>query len=117
MSIKTSVYMRWAKEHAAARYNLANSGLLGCTKEDLILEPGDLLVNAPGKDGYPPLLEAIAAQYGVTPGQVALGEGTSGANFLALSALVEPGDQVLIEQPTYEPLLAALGFLSARIRR
>jgi len=33
--------MRWAKEHAAARYNLANSGMLGCTTEDLILEPGD----------------------------------------------------------------------------
>jgi len=36
--------MRWAKEHAAARYNLANSGLLGWSTEDLILEPGDLLV-------------------------------------------------------------------------
>jgi aspartate/methionine/tyrosine aminotransferase len=117
MSVKASVYMRWAKEHAAARYNLANSGLLGCTTEDLTLEPGDLLVNAPNADGYLPLREAIAAQYGVTPGQVVLGEGTSGANFLAFSALVEPGDAVLIEQPTYEPLLAALGFVGARIRR
>jgi aspartate/methionine/tyrosine aminotransferase len=120
MSVKQSVYMRWAKEHAAARYNLANSGLLGCTTEDLILEPGDLLVNAPdagSRDGYPPLKEAIAAQYGVTPGQVVLAEGTSGANFLAFSALLEPGDEVLIEQPTYEPLLAALGFVGARIKR
>jgi aspartate/methionine/tyrosine aminotransferase len=53
----------------------------------------------------------------VTPGQVVLAEGTSGANFLAFSALVEPGDEVLVEQPTYEPLLAILGFLGARIRR
>jgi len=117
MSVKASVYMRWAKEHAAARYNLANSGMLGCTTEDLILEPGDLLINSPGKDGSLPLLAAIAAQYGVTPAQVVLAEGTSGANFLAFSALVEPGDEVLVEQPTYEPLLAALGFLGARIRR
>jgi len=117
MSVKASVYMRWAKEHAAARYNLANSGMLGCTTEDLTLESGDLRVNAPGKDGSLPLLEAIAAQYGVTPAQVVLAEGTSGANFLAFAALVEPGDEVLVEQPTYEPLLAALGFLGARIRR
>jgi aspartate/methionine/tyrosine aminotransferase len=120
MSGKQSVYMRWAKEHAAARYNLANSGLLGCTTADLAFEPGDLLVNAPdagSRDGYPPLKEAIATRYGVTPAQVVLAEGTSGANFLAFSALIEPGDEVLIEQPTYEPLLAALGFLGARIRR
>ena len=43
--------------------------------------------------------------------------GTSGANFLAFAALIEPGDEVLVERPTYEPLLAALGFLGARVRR
>src|SRR3954469_12999300 len=112
-----SVYMRWAKEHAAARYNLANSGLLGCSTADLDLEPGDLQVNGANRDGYPPLLAAIAAQYGVSPEQVVTAPGTSGANFLAFAALVEPGDEVLVEQPTYEPLLAALGFLGARVRR
>jgi hypothetical protein len=112
-----SVYMRWAKEHAAARYNLANSGLLGCSTADLVLEPGDVQVNAATRDGHPPLLEAIAAQYGVSPGQVVTAPGTSGANFLAFAALVGPGDEVLVERPTYEPLLAALGFLGARIRR
>jgi aspartate/methionine/tyrosine aminotransferase len=118
--VKASVYMRWAKEHAAARYNLANSGLLGCTTADLAFEPSDLLVNAPdaeSRDGYPPLKEEIAKAYGVSPGQVVLGEGTSGANFLAFSALVQPGDAVLVEQPAYEPLLAALEFLGARIER
>jgi aspartate/methionine/tyrosine aminotransferase len=112
-----SVYMRWAKEHAAARYNLANSGLLGCSTADLVLEPGDVQVNAASRDGYPPLLEAIAARYGVSPAQVVTAPGTSGANFLAFAALVEPGDEVLVERPTYEPLLAALGFLGAQIRR
>lgn len=115
--IRESVYMRWAKEHAEARYNLANSGLLGCTAGDLELLPGDVLVNGPSRDGYPPLLEAIARQYGVRVEQVVPGGGTSGANFLAFSALIEPGDEVLVEQPTYEPLLAALGFLGARVRR
>ena len=112
-----SVYMRWAKEHAAARYNLANSGLLGCSAADLVLEPEDVQINAASRDGYPPLLEAIAARYGVSPGQVVTAPGTSGANFLAFAALVGPGDEVLVERPTYEPLLAALGFLGARIER
>jgi hypothetical protein len=109
--------MRWAKEHAAARYNLANSGLLGCSTDDLVLEPGDVQVNGATRDGSPPLLAAIAERYGVNPEQVVTAPGTSGANFLAFAALIEPGDEVLVELPTYEPLLAALGFLGARIRR
>jgi aspartate/methionine/tyrosine aminotransferase len=112
-----SVYMRWAKDHAVARYNLANSGMLGCSTEDLVLEPGDVQVNGANRDGYPPLLEAIAARYGVAPEQVVTAPGTSGANFLALAALLGAGDEVLVERPTYEPLLAALGFLGARVRR
>lgn len=109
--------MRWAKEHAAARYNLANSGLIGCSTDDLVLEPGDLQINGATRDGYPPLLEAIATLYGVSPGQVVTAPGTSGANFLAFAALIDAGDEVLVERPTYEPLLAALGFLGAHIRR
>jgi aspartate/methionine/tyrosine aminotransferase len=115
--MKGSVYMRWAKDHAAARYNLANSGMLGCSTDDLVLEPGDLQINGANRDGYSPLLEAIAARYGVTPEQVVTAPGTSGANFLAFAALIEAGDEVLVERPTYEPLLAALGFLGARVRR
>jgi aspartate/methionine/tyrosine aminotransferase len=114
---KGSVYMRWAKDHAAARYNLANSGMLACSTADLLLEPGDVQVNGPNHDGYPPLLEAIARQYGVGAEQVVAAPGCSGANFLAFAALLEPGDEVLIERPTYEPLLAALSFLGARVRR
>jgi aspartate/methionine/tyrosine aminotransferase len=39
------------------------------------------------------------------------------ANFLAMSALISPGDEVLVEHPTYEPLLGAASFLGAYIRR
>jgi aspartate/methionine/tyrosine aminotransferase len=115
--LKGSVYMRWAKEHAAARYNLANSGILGCSTEDLEIGPDDILINGPNRDGYPPVLEEIGRLYGVAPEQVVPAEGTSGANFLAFAGLLEPGDEVLVEQPTYEPLLAALRFLGARVRR
>jgi aspartate/methionine/tyrosine aminotransferase len=42
--------------------------------------------------------------------------GTSMANFLALAAVVRPGDEVLVEHPTYEPLVAAARWLGAEVR-
>ncbi len=115
---KHSVYMRWAKEHAAARYNLANSGMVPAGVEDLELEPGDVVVNGDNRDGYPPLLEAIARLYALeSPREVVTAGGTSGANFLAFATLIEPGDVVLVEQPTYEPILAAVEFMGAEVRR
>jgi aspartate/methionine/tyrosine aminotransferase len=116
--MKHSVYMRWAKEHAAARFNLANSGMAGISAEDLVLEQGDVQINGDNRDGYAPLLEAIAKLYQLeSPQEVVTAGGTSGANFLAFATLVEPGDVVLVEMPTYEPILAALKFLGAEVRR
>ena len=39
------------------------------------------------------------------------------ANMLALAALIAPGDEVLVEHPTYEPMMAAARFLGAEVRR
>jgi aspartate/methionine/tyrosine aminotransferase len=35
------------------------------------------------------------------------------ANFVALAALVEPGNEVLVERPAYDPLFGAASFLGA----
>jgi hypothetical protein len=42
----------------------------------------------------------------VTADRVATAIGTSGANFLVALALIAPGDDVLVESPAYDPLLA-----------
>ena len=42
-----------------------------------------------------------------------MADGTSMANMLAMAALIAPGDEVLAEQPAYEPMLAAARFLGA----
>lgn len=39
------------------------------------------------------------------------------ANHLAMAAILEPGDEVLIEAPAYEPLLAVASYLGATVRR
>ncbi|MEP7274212.1 MAG: pyridoxal phosphate-dependent aminotransferase, partial [Acidobacteriota bacterium] len=102
---------------AGARYNLANSGILGCELSDLPLTAEDIALNGPNHEGYLPLKEAIAARYGTQPESVVTAQGTSMANFLAIATVIERGDEVLIEQPTYDPLLAAAEYLGATIKR
>ena len=115
--MKNSAYMTWAKRHAAARYNLANSGVLACGLRDLPLRLEEIELNGPNSEGYPPLKEAIAAKYGTTAGHVVTAQGTSLANFLICATLLERGDEVLIERPTYEPLLSVAGYLGAEVKR
>lgn len=43
--------------------------------------------------------------------------GTSLANHLAMAAVLDPGDEVLIEQPAYGPLLDVAEYLGARVKR
>ncbi len=64
-----------------------------------------------------PLREAIASRYGVTIDRVSIAAGASGANFQALLALLEPGDDVLIETPGYDPLIAAARAAGANVVR
>ena len=77
----------------------------------------ELEINGPTVYGYAPLQERIAKFNGVARENVVAATGTSMANHLAMAALFEPGDEVLIEEPTYELLLSAAEFLGANIRR
>ena len=67
--------------------------------------------------GYPPLLKKLAAKSGVPVECIVQAQGTSMANHLAMAALVEPGDEVLIEEPAYGAILATAEYLGAKIRR
>jgi aspartate/methionine/tyrosine aminotransferase len=116
--VMSSAYMQWAKTRQGARFNLATSGLIAYPLSGLPVKLEDLAPLARGGSyGYPPLQEALATHCGVSTANVVAADGTSMANYLAMAALVEPGDEVLVEHPTYELLLAALGYLQADIRR
>ncbi len=113
-----SPYMQWAKKRSGARFNLAASGLVNYPLSGLPVRVEDLDPLTRGGDyGYAPLQEALAAHCGVPKENVVAAAATSMANILAMAAIVEPGDEVLVEHPTYELLLAALGYLQADIRR
>lgn len=109
-------YMTWAKQHPVCAFELSGSNLLPCTLEDLPGAQEALELYARNDDGYPPLLDAVGARYGVDASRVALATGASGANFLALAALIRPGDEVLVEWPGYDPHGGAARFLGARVR-
>jgi aspartate/methionine/tyrosine aminotransferase len=113
-----SVYINWAKTaQSAARYNLANSGMRNYKLSDLPVQLSDIELNGPSFYGYPPLQDALARKAGVAAECVVAANGTSMANHLALAASISPGDEVLIEQPAYEALLATASYLGARVSR
>ncbi|MDX1645663.1 MAG: aminotransferase class I/II-fold pyridoxal phosphate-dependent enzyme [Longimicrobiales bacterium] len=110
-------YMTWAKHHPKARLDLTGSNLLPCTMDELPGARDALRLYGRNDDGWPPLRDAIARRFGVDAVHVATAPGASGANFLALSALIRPGDTVLVEWPGYDPHEGAARFLGARVRR
>lgn len=112
-----SSYMRFAKRETAAPYNLAMSGIADCALSDLEFGPEDLALHGSNAYGYAPLIERIAGRFEApTDCVVAPGGGCSFANHLALSALISPGDEVLVEDPTYELLVSTLACLGAQVR-
>jgi aspartate/methionine/tyrosine aminotransferase len=113
---KRSRYMEWAKTCSTARFNLATSGLTSVLLSEFPLRLEELEITGGGY-GYGPLLERIAQHTGAPVDCIVTAEGTSMANHLAMAAVLEPGDEVVIEQPTYGLLLDALHYLGARVKR
>lgn len=113
----SSPYMEWAKLLSTAKYNLATSGMMSYPLSRLPVRIEDLEINGPTVYGYEPLQEALARKFGVDPACVVAAAGTSFANHLAMAALFDPGDEVVFEQPAYEPMLSAALYLGANLRR
>ena len=63
------------------------------------------------------LVRAIAGRYGVDPIHVALTPGAGQAIVHALIAMLRPGDHVVVERPTYEPLHRVPEMLGASVAR
>jgi len=116
MRAMQSGYMHWAKFKPAVRYPLTMSEVPHFRMDSLPISIADLNLDGASHPRYAPLREAIAARYHVSADQVVAADGTSMANFLAMAALISPGDEVLIEHPVYELLLGTSSFLGAEIK-
>jgi len=114
-------YINWAKSLPPVAVNLARSGIDLCPPSLLGLRAADLVATLPVKYGYAPLREAIARRYGVEYDRVfPVSGGTSFANWLACVTALDgcaPGSEVIVERPTYEPLIRIPQALGYRVRR
>ena len=117
MRHKHSDYMHWSKTQSRARFNLATSGVAAFPLRELPADLMKLEINGHNNYGYAPLQAAIAEHHGVDPECVVESAGTSMANHLAMAAIIEPGDEVLIEQPAYGPILDVAHYLEAKVKR
>ncbi|HEX7174030.1 MAG TPA: pyridoxal phosphate-dependent aminotransferase [Pyrinomonadaceae bacterium] len=115
--VRSSEYQLWAKTRARTRFDLAVSGIVNFPLADLPVRPEDLELSGPSLYGYAPLQEALARKCGVPAECVVHATGTSMANHLVMAALLDPGDEVLIESPAYEPMVATARYLRADVKR
>ncbi len=117
MRHRHSDYMLWAKTQSRARFNLATSGVGSFPLRELPVSIEQLEIDGDSAYGYAPLQHAMAKKSGVDPDCVVAAAGTSMANHLAMAALIDPGDEVLIEHPTYELLTSTLLYLGATVKQ
>jgi DNA-binding transcriptional MocR family regulator len=66
--------------------------------------------------GYPPLREWIAERHQVEPRQVIVTNGSMQADAFLFDALVQAGDSVIVERPTYDRTLLSLRNRGADVR-
>jgi 2-aminoadipate transaminase len=67
--------------------------------------------------GYPPLRKWIADKHGVAPEQVLVTNGSLQADAFLFNHLVQPGDAVVVERPTYDRTLLNLRQLGAQVHQ
>jgi aspartate/methionine/tyrosine aminotransferase len=115
--VMSTEYIEWSKLRSQARFNLATSDVMNFPLAELGVSLDQLEISGPSWYGYAPLQEALAKKCGVSPDCVVAAIGTSMANFLAMAAVVEPGDEVLIEHPAYDPLINVARYLGANVTR
>jgi aspartate/methionine/tyrosine aminotransferase len=108
--------MHWAKTQSVSRFNLATSGLGNLSIRDLRVSLNDLELTYGGY-GYEPLMEALATRYRVDTKSIVTTAGTSFANHLAMAGLFQPGEEILFEEPAYEPMLSTARYLGADVKR
>ncbi|GAA2636335.1 PLP-dependent aminotransferase family protein [Paractinoplanes durhamensis] len=67
--------------------------------------------------GYVPLRKWIAAKHGVSADQVIVTNGSLQADAFLFNHLVQPGDTVIVEKPTYDRTLLSLQGLGAKVHQ
>jgi aspartate/methionine/tyrosine aminotransferase len=108
-------YLEWARRfYGKVRFDLATSGMPTVR----LAEPSAAnLASLDDPDGWPRLRDAIAAHNDVPADEAIAALGTTQALWLAYASITNPGDEILVEDPAYEPLLRIAEGVGARVAR
>lgn len=116
VSNRRSDYLEWTKRRRdTIRFSLSRSGVPRLDLHELEPSLEYLLTVDPNEDGWPPLLEMIAARAEVSPAHVSLASACTGANHVVFGLLLDAGDHVAMETPVYEPLLKLANYFGASV--
>lgn len=86
-------------------FDIGESAVKTLSVKDVDIDLEKVLLRYGHHTGNPALRETIAEQYpGLSGDHIVVTTGASEANFVAVSALVKPGDHVIIEHPNYPSL-------------
>ena len=108
-------HLAWSKSQQGRwRQELSNSAIAAPDLESLGLPHR---AGAPAAASVLPELErALGARWGAPGGRVLVTAGASEANACVLAGLLEPGAEVLVESPGYEPHRAVPSYFGLRVR-
>jgi hypothetical protein len=108
-------YLDWARRfYGKTRFDLATSGIPVVSLPDLGLPTASELDDPTGCERA---RRAIGAYNGVPESEAIATLGTTHALWLAYTSLAGPGDDILVEDPAYEPLLRVAEGIGARVVR
>jgi aspartate/methionine/tyrosine aminotransferase len=105
--------------------NLAESSIADASLDDLGVDLRGLLLRYGDHRGLPELRELIAADAGrplppdatpLTPADVLVTTGAAGALFIVATALLEPGDELVVVRPNYATNLETPRAIGAELR-
>jgi aspartate/methionine/tyrosine aminotransferase len=93
------------KYQYAIDYDIGESAVKTLSVKDIDIDLNKILLRYGYHSGRPDLRDALAEQYpGLSGDHIIVTTGASEANFVVISALVKPGDHVVIEHPNYPSL-------------
>lgn len=110
--------LSWAKAaFAGVPCHIGRSGMPPAPRELFGDALRDLPIEGTNEWGDEGVQAALAARFGISHDEILIAPGTTGSNFFAAAALVDEGDEALVEEPTYGPLLQLVQALTRNVRR
>jgi 2-aminoadipate transaminase len=88
--------------------------LIDCSTTSL-REDGDVILQYGRSPGYKPLLQWLAEEHGVEPDQVLTGNSSLEVLSFITESMVEPGDRVFVESPSYDRTITLIRRANAKV--